>query len=63
MAFGSVSAWTAYNELPVLDLLCFDIIVSRLETVLGLDLFSENDDASFPVNLGEFIRFHDNSVQ
>jgi hypothetical protein len=60
-AFGSVSARTAYNELPVLDLgldwLCFAIIVSRLETVLRVDPFSENDDAPFPANLGEFIRF------
>ena len=66
-AFGSVSAWTAYNELPVLDLgldsLCFAIIVSRLETVLGVDPFSENDDAPFPANLGEFIRFYENAVE
>ena len=66
-AFGSVSAWTAYNELPLLDSgldsLCFAIIVSRLETVLGVDPFSENEDAPFPVNLGEFIRFYENAVQ
>jgi hypothetical protein len=55
-AFGSVSAWTAYNELPVLDLgldsLSFAIVVSRLEIVLGVDSFSENDDGAFPANLG-----------
>jgi hypothetical protein len=58
-AVGSVSAWKPYNELPVLglDSLCFAIIVSRLETVLRVDPFSENDDAPFPANLGEFIRF------
>jgi hypothetical protein len=55
------------DEVPLLDSgldsLCFAIIVSRLETVLGVDPFSENEDAPFPVNLGEFIRFYDNAVQ
>jgi hypothetical protein len=45
-----------------LDSLCFAIIVSRLETVLGVDPFSANEDAPFPVNLGEFIRFYENAV-
>jgi hypothetical protein len=63
-AFGSVSARTAYNELPVLglDSLSFAIIVSRVETVPGVDPFSENEDAPFQVNLGGFIRFHENAV-
>jgi hypothetical protein len=55
------------DELPLLDSgldsLCFAILVSRLETVLGVDPFSENEGASFPVNLGEFIRFYENAVQ
>jgi hypothetical protein len=55
------------DELPLLDSgldsLCFAIIVSRLEAVLGVDPFSENEDAPFPVNLGEFIRFYENAVQ
>ena len=55
------------DEMPLLDLgldsLCFAIIVSRLETVLGVDPFSENEDAGFPVNLGEFIRFYENAAQ
>ena len=46
-----------------LDSLCFAIIVSRLETVLGVDPFSENEDAPFPVNLGEFIHFYENAVR
>jgi hypothetical protein len=46
-----------------LDSLCFAILVSRLEIVLGVDPFSENADAPFPVNLGEFIRFYENAVQ
>jgi acyl carrier protein len=55
------------DESPLLDLgldsLCFAIIVTRLETVLGVDPFSENEDAPFPVNLGEFIRLYENAVQ
>jgi hypothetical protein len=55
------------DELPLLDLgldsLCFAIIVSRLETVLGVDPFSESEVAPFPVTLGEFIRFYENAVQ
>ena len=45
-----------------LDSLCFAIIVSRLETVLGVDPFSKNEVAGFPVTLGEFIRFYENAV-
>ena len=55
------------DEMPLmdsgLDSLCFAIIVSRLETVLGVDPFSENEDAPFPMNLGEFIRFYENALQ
>lgn len=46
-----------------LDSLCFAIVVSRLEIVLGVDPFSENTDAPFPVNLGEFIRFYENALR
>ena len=58
---------TLSDELPLLDSgldsLCFAIIVSRLETVLDVDPFSDNMDASFPVTLGEFIHFYENAVQ
>lgn len=54
------------DELPLLDLgldsLCFAIIVSRLESTLGVDPFTENEDARFPVSLGEFVRFYENAV-
>jgi hypothetical protein len=54
------------DDLPLmdsgLDSLCFAIVVSRLETVLGVDPFSANEDAPFPVNLGEFIHFYENAV-
>jgi hypothetical protein len=55
------------DELPLLDSgldsLCFAILVSRLEAVLGVDAFSESEDVPFPVNLGEFIRLYENAVQ
>jgi acyl carrier protein len=55
------------DEMPLmdsgLDSLCFAIIVSRLDTALGVDPFSENEDAPFPVSLGEFIRLYENAVQ
>ena len=55
------------DELPLLDSgldsLCFAILVSRLESVLGVDPFSANRDVPFPVNLGEFIRLYENAVQ
>jgi hypothetical protein len=55
------------DELPLLDSgldsLGFAILVSRLEMVLGVDPFSENTDAPFPVNLGDFMSFYENAVQ
>jgi hypothetical protein len=55
------------DALPLLNLgldsLSFAIVVTRLETVLGVDPFSENEEAAFPVNLGEFIRFYENAVR
>ena len=55
------------DEMPLmdsgLDSLCFAIIVSRLETVLGVDPFSVSEGTPFPVNLGEFIRFYENAAQ
>jgi hypothetical protein len=54
------------DDLPLLDTgldsLCFAIVVSRLETVLGVDPFAENEGAPFPVNLGEFVRFYENAA-
>ena len=55
------------DDLPLvetgLDSLCFAIVVSRLETELGVDPFSNNEDVPFPVNLREFIHFYENAVQ
>jgi len=55
------------DDLPLLDSgldsLCFALLVSRLEVVLGVDPFSENTGDPFPVTLGEFIRLYENAVQ
>jgi acyl carrier protein len=55
------------DEMPLLDSgldsLCFAIIVSRLESVLGVDPLSASEDAPFRVNLGEFIRLYENAMQ
>jgi acyl carrier protein len=45
-----------------LDSLCFAVVVARLEDVLGVDPFSEDEDARFPVTLGDFIRFYENAA-
>jgi hypothetical protein len=45
-----------------LDSLGFAILVSRLEVVLGVDPFSDNSDASFPVNLGDLVRLYENAA-
>jgi acyl carrier protein len=45
-----------------LDSLCFAILVTRLEDVLGVDPFTTSEDASFPVTLGDFINFYENAA-
>ena len=46
-----------------LDSLCFAIIVTRLETSLGIDPFSTSEDARFPVTLGDFINFYEHAAK
>jgi acyl carrier protein len=45
-----------------LDSLCFAIIVARLENSLGVDPFSADEDARFPVTFGDFIRFYEHAA-
>ena len=45
-----------------LDSLCFAILVARLEDKLGYDPFATVADASFPVTLGDFVRFYENGA-
>ena len=44
-----------------LDSLCFAILVVRLETSLGVDPFSSEEDVPFPVTFGEFVRCYQNA--
>lgn len=44
-----------------LDSLCFAIVVSRLESSLGLDPFSTDEDARFPATFGEFVHFYEDA--
>ena len=42
-----------------LDSLGIAILVARLEETLGLDPFTDSDDISYPVTLGDFIRVYE----
>lgn len=55
------------NELVLLDtgldLLCFAIIVARLEDDLGFDPFTISEEVYFPVTLGDFITVYENAAK
>ncbi|CAN7568415.1 hypothetical protein LJR219_004131 [Phenylobacterium sp. LjRoot219] len=42
-----------------LDSLCIAIIVAQLEHELGLDPFTDLDDAQFPTDFGDFVRLYE----
>jgi acyl carrier protein len=44
------------------DSLCFAILIARLEDTLGSDPFSESDDITIPVTLGDFVRAYENAA-
>jgi acyl carrier protein len=46
-----------------LDSLCFATLVVRLEISLGVDPFSADEDAHFPVTFGEFVDFYENAAR
>ena len=46
-----------------LDSLAIAILVARLEETLGLDPFTESDDVSYPVTLGDFISFYEKAAK
>ena len=46
-----------------LDSLGVAILVARLEETLGLDPFTESEDVSYPVTLGDFIRVYENAAK
>jgi acyl carrier protein len=45
-----------------LDSLCFAIVVVRIADALGVDPFSDSEDAHLPVTVGEFIKFYENAA-
>ncbi len=46
-----------------LDSLSFAIVVTRLEISLGVDPFSADEDARFPVTFGQFVEFYENAAK
>jgi len=44
-----------------LDSLSFAIVVTRLEIALGVDPFSADENATFPVTFGDFVRSYENA--
>jgi hypothetical protein len=46
-----------------LDSLCFAIIVTRLDDILGFDPFSAEEDVKFPVTVGDFIQLYENAAK
>jgi len=46
-----------------LDSLSFAIVVTRLEISLGVDPFSADEEARFPVTFGEFVEFYNNAAK
>ena len=42
-----------------LDSLSFAILVTRLEDSLGIDPFTESEDAQFPVTFGDFVNLYE----
>lgn len=47
-----------------LDSLCFAIVVTRLEEVLGVDPFtSSSEDSTLPLTFGQFVQFYESASQ
>ena len=58
---------TLTEDLPLLDSgldsLSFAIVVTRLELSLGVDPFSADEEAPFPITFGEFVEFYKNAAR
>ena len=56
-----------HDDLPLLksgfDSLCFALLVALLEDELGVDPFTESDEVTVPVTLGEFIHLYEQSLR
>ena len=45
-----------------LDSLAFAVLVARLEDKLGIDPFTAEGEAFFPVTFGDFVRIYENGA-
>jgi hypothetical protein len=58
---------TLTDDLPLLssglDSLCFAILVTRMETSLGVDPFSTEEDIRIPVTFGDFVELYENAAK
>ena len=45
-----------------LDSMAFAVLVMRLDELLGIDPFSEADEAVYPRTFGEFVAFYEGHV-
>lgn len=50
-------------ELSGFDSLAIAILVARLEETLGMDPFTDSDNVSYPVTIGDFIRAYEQAAQ
>jgi acyl carrier protein len=54
------------DDLPLLDSgldsLCIAVLVAVLDDKLGLDPFAADEEAGFPVTVGEFISLYENAA-
>ena len=44
------------------DSLCFAVLVARLEDKLGIDPFTQGDETTFPVTLGDLVRTYEHAA-
>ena len=44
------------------DSLCFAVLVARLEDKLGVDPFTQGDETTFPVTLGDLVRTYEDAA-
>jgi acyl carrier protein len=52
---------SALLGLTGLDSLAIAVLVARLEETLGVDPFTESEEAFYPVTVGDFIRIYENA--
>jgi acyl carrier protein len=59
---GTITDDSALLGLTGLDSLAIAVLVVRLEDKLGVDPFTESEEAFYPVTVGDFIRIYENAL-